>query len=56
MTAFYRTMQDASDTAVNLVDNSKDSAKELENLTTKSQGGSIALQGLGHRPSFIISS
>ncbi|RJW31755.1 hypothetical protein DXC97_31465 [Lachnospiraceae bacterium TF09-5] len=55
MTAFYRTMQDASDTAVNLVDNSKDSAKELENLTTKSQGGSIALQGLALAGNLIAS-
>lgn len=55
MTALKKAMQDTSDTAAKIVENSKNSAEELENLTTKSQGGSIALQELALAGNLIAS-
>ena len=46
MTAYYRTMQDASDAAVNMAQSAGEGTVQINNMTKVSKAGQVALKGL----------
>ena len=46
MTAYYRTMQNASDTAVKMAKNANGAVVQLEQIPKVSKAGQVALKGL----------